>query len=406
MHRTGRRGPETAARIADPGEGPRRAHVVPDDHRGAGRETRWSDADARCAARDTAMAPRSRRRQHGRRDASRGRSRSWWRWGESNPRLPSCRWDFSERSRWVGLGSAPPTGSLRRSQPRCDVPPGHGARPGGEPLYDGVPVPAEQLGRVERRYLFLSSECEVVLGKCFLCQLFNDDLTTSARFSRLDPRNRSHAPPCQCRPDACEGSRTIVRPGGRRHSRVGGRDRPERPLSGLRAPRGTGTRGWSASLSDRDPDLVGAQGVTPCERRCDSVGSAGIELGAHWSVLVIGGLLAFGLSGGVVDGVLWAVVVPTVLLFLGSLLAHELGHSLVAQRNGMRVRGITLWMLGGVAQLEGRMPSAGAEFRIAAAGPAVELPARRRASSCSAAVGRRARRTRRSSGRRSSGSRS
>jgi Zn-dependent protease len=97
----------------------------------------------------------------------------------------------------------------------------------------------------------------------------------------------------------------------------------------------------------------------------------GIELGAHWSVLVIGGLLAYGLSGGVVDGLLWAVIVPTVLLFLASLLAHELGHSIVAQRNGMEVRGITLWMLGGVAQLDGRMPSAGGEFRIAAAGPAV-----------------------------------
>src|SRR3954447_16786340 len=97
----------------------------------------------------------------------------------------------------------------------------------------------------------------------------------------------------------------------------------------------------------------------------------GIELGAHWSVLVIGGLLAFGLSGGVIDGLLWAVIIPTVLLFLGSLLAHELGHSVVAQRNGMQVRGITLWMLGGVAQLEGRMPTAGSEFRIAASGPAV-----------------------------------
>lgn len=29
------------------------------------------------------------------------------------------------------------------------------------------------------------------------CQLFNDDSATSARFTRLDPRNRSHAPPCQ-----------------------------------------------------------------------------------------------------------------------------------------------------------------------------------------------------------------
>ena len=57
-----------------------------------------------------------------------------WRWRESNPRLPSCRRDFSERSRWRDLGSPPPTGSLRRPQPRCDVPPGHEARPGGKPL--------------------------------------------------------------------------------------------------------------------------------------------------------------------------------------------------------------------------------------------------------------------------------
>ena len=98
---------------------------------------------------------------------------------------------------------------------------------------------------------------------------------------------------------------------------------------------------------------------------------SGIDLGAHWSVLVIGALLAFGLTGGVVDAQLWAVVVPTVAIFLGCLLAHELGHSVVAQRNGVRVRGITLWMLGGVAQLDDRIPSAGATFRITIAGPAV-----------------------------------
>ena len=73
-----------------------------------------------------------------------------WRWGESNPRLPSrCR-GFSERSQWRGLGSAPPTGSLRRPQPRCDVPPGHEARPGGKPLLNDVPVPTAGLGREER----------------------------------------------------------------------------------------------------------------------------------------------------------------------------------------------------------------------------------------------------------------
>lgn len=97
----------------------------------------------------------------------------------------------------------------------------------------------------------------------------------------------------------------------------------------------------------------------------------GIEIGAHWSVLVIAALLAYGLTGGVVDAALWATVVPLVVVFLACLLAHELGHSIVALRNGVGVRRITLWMLGGVAQLEDRMPTAGSTFRIAAAGPAV-----------------------------------
>ncbi len=99
----------------------------------------------------------------------------------------------------------------------------------------------------------------------------------------------------------------------------------------------------------------------------------GIEIGVHWSVLVIAGLISFGLTGGLADPVLWAVVVPTVAVFFVSLLAHELSHSVVARRNGMEVRGITLWLLGGVAQLDGNMPSAGAEFRIAAAGPAMSF---------------------------------
>ena len=97
----------------------------------------------------------------------------------------------------------------------------------------------------------------------------------------------------------------------------------------------------------------------------------GINVAVHWSVLVIAGLIGFTLTDGVADAELWAVVIPTVLVFLASLLAHELAHSVVAERNGLRVRGITLWLLGGVAQLEAPMPSAGAEFRIAAAGPAM-----------------------------------
>ena len=98
----------------------------------------------------------------------------------------------------------------------------------------------------------------------------------------------------------------------------------------------------------------------------------GIEVGANWSVLVIASLLAFELTRGSGGGAaVWFVVIPMVAVFLASLLAHELAHSVIAQRNGMQVRGITLWLLGGVAQLGGAMPSAGAQFRIAAAGPAM-----------------------------------
>ncbi|MBK5288094.1 MAG: site-2 protease family protein [Acidimicrobiia bacterium] len=96
----------------------------------------------------------------------------------------------------------------------------------------------------------------------------------------------------------------------------------------------------------------------------------GIEVGANWSVLLIAALLSFELTRGGGGASVWLVVVPMVLVFLGSLLAHELAHAVIARRNDMEVRGITLWLLGGVAQLGGAMPSAGAEFRIAVAGPA------------------------------------
>ncbi len=67
----------------------------------------------------------------------------------------------------------------------------------------------------------------------------------------------------------------------------------------------------------------------------------------------------------------WFAGVVGVVGFLGSLVAHELGHSWVAQRNNVRVLGITLWLFGGVAKLDGEASDAGAEFRIAAAGPAM-----------------------------------
>lgn len=68
----------------------------------------------------------------------------------------------------------------------------------------------------------------------------------------------------------------------------------------------------------------------------------------------------------------YAVTVAIVLSFFASLILHELGHALVARRNGVPVVGIELWALGGITRT-GPMPRPGVEFRVAAAGPLVTL---------------------------------
>jgi Zn-dependent protease len=73
------------------------------------------------------------------------------------------------------------------------------------------------------------------------------------------------------------------------------------------------------------------------------------------------------------DNKAFALATASALLFFASVVLHELGHAIVARRNGMEISGITLWMFGGVAALKGEMPSAGAEFRVAAAGPLVTI---------------------------------
>jgi Zn-dependent protease len=67
----------------------------------------------------------------------------------------------------------------------------------------------------------------------------------------------------------------------------------------------------------------------------------------------------------------WIAGAATALIFFLCVLLHELGHSAVAIRYGIPVRSITLFVFGGVSQIEGEPPSAGAEFWIAIAGPAV-----------------------------------
>jgi Zn-dependent protease/CBS domain-containing protein len=63
----------------------------------------------------------------------------------------------------------------------------------------------------------------------------------------------------------------------------------------------------------------------------------------------------------------------TSLLFFGSVLSHELAHVFFALRDGTPVKGITLFLFGGVAQLEDEPQNPRSEFRMAIAGPALSL---------------------------------
>jgi Zn-dependent protease/CBS domain-containing protein len=108
---------------------------------------------------------------------------------------------------------------------------------------------------------------------------------------------------------------------------------------------------------------------------------AGIRFGVNWSWLVVFALIVWTLATGIFpstndglsDGTYVGMALVAAVLFFASLLAHELGHALVAKREGMEIDGITLWLFGGVAKFKGMFPSAGAEFRIAIAGPLVSL---------------------------------
>jgi Zn-dependent protease len=108
---------------------------------------------------------------------------------------------------------------------------------------------------------------------------------------------------------------------------------------------------------------------------------AGVEIGANWTWLLVVALILWTLAGGVFpaanpglsDGVYLAMAAVAALAFFASLTFHELGHALQARREGITIDGITLWVFGGVARLRGDLPSAGAELRVALAGPAVSL---------------------------------
>jgi Zn-dependent protease/CBS domain-containing protein len=107
----------------------------------------------------------------------------------------------------------------------------------------------------------------------------------------------------------------------------------------------------------------------------------GIDIRIHVSWILIFFLVVLSLSDQVFPRQFpqWSnqknfvVSAITAFLFFGSVVAHELSHSLVARRFRMSVSSITLFLLGGVANLTKEPPSAKAEFFMASAGPAMSV---------------------------------
>src|SRR5687767_6878451 len=106
----------------------------------------------------------------------------------------------------------------------------------------------------------------------------------------------------------------------------------------------------------------------------------GVQLGLHYSWLIIALLVTLSLVGQFFainpswgSGVIWTTAIITSLLFFTSLIIHELSHAAVARSRGLPVRSITLFALGGVAQIEKDAADAKTEFWMGIVGPITSM---------------------------------
>lgn len=106
---------------------------------------------------------------------------------------------------------------------------------------------------------------------------------------------------------------------------------------------------------------------------------AGIEIGAHWSWFFIFFLMAWSLAttvfedAGLGPSARWLAGAATSAIFFGSVLVHELSHSLTARRLGLPVNSITLFIFGGASNLEKEPTSSRQEFLMSIVGPLTSL---------------------------------
>ncbi|HVU01813.1 MAG TPA: site-2 protease family protein [Polyangiaceae bacterium] len=103
----------------------------------------------------------------------------------------------------------------------------------------------------------------------------------------------------------------------------------------------------------------------------------GVDVSLDATLLVVFFLVATSLGRGTLPrwhpdwspALVWAVSIGAAVAFLSSVLLHELSHAVVAKAQGTKVRGITLFMLGGIAQIDEEPATPGREFWMAIVGP-------------------------------------
>jgi Zn-dependent protease len=107
----------------------------------------------------------------------------------------------------------------------------------------------------------------------------------------------------------------------------------------------------------------------------------GVEIGVHWSWIFIFLIVTWSFATSIFDELYpqwsdlqrWLGGALVALVFFLSVLAHELSHSVVSNRNGLPVKSITLFVFGGVSNLTREPDNAALEFRIAIVGPLTSL---------------------------------
>lgn len=103
----------------------------------------------------------------------------------------------------------------------------------------------------------------------------------------------------------------------------------------------------------------------------------GFEIRVDASWLIVAALVTWSLASGffpflyagLTQQAYWAMGIAGAVGLFASIVVHELFHSLVARRYNLRMRGITLFIFGGIAEMEDEPPSAKSEFMMAIAGP-------------------------------------